>query len=193
MLRAVENAGFEEVSGGLRRRWVFRTGTLESDRTLSRRELQRLLAAQEHRPVAVLQDDDARTWWMAGGLVYVERSGLSADDVAALLTERADRAQRKLERAHALRARQAAREAAAAGPLAVGPFAAGELRARRGIPRDLRLAVWQRDGGRCTSCGAEFDLQYDHVIPVALGGATSEQNLQLLCGACNQRKGSAIA
>lgn len=177
VLRAVENAGFEAVGGRLRRRWVFRTGTLESDRLISGRELERLLAEQEHRPVAVLQDDDARTWWMAGGLVYVERDGLTADDVAALLSEKADRARRKLERAHALRSRQGAPAAPS----------------RPGIPRDLRLAVWQRDGGRCTSCGAEFDLQYDHVIPVALGGATSEQNLQLLCGACNQRKGSAIA
>ncbi len=192
MLRAVENAGFEEVGGRLRRRWVFRTGTLESDRTLSRGELQRVLAEQEQRPVAVLQDDDARTWWMAGGIVYVERSGLSADDVAALLTEREDRAQRKLERAHALRARQASRAASATGASAAAPAGINPP-SRRGIPRDLRLAVWQRDGGRCTSCGAEFDLQYDHVIPVALGGATSEQNLQLLCGACNQRKGSAIA
>lgn len=191
VLRAVENAGFEAVGGRLRRRWVFRTGTLESDRLIGSRELERLLAEQEHHPVAVLQDDDARTWWMAGGLVYVERDGLSADDVAALLAEKADRAQRKLERAHALRSRQVARDAIG-GAVAPGA-AAARAQSRPGIPRDMRLAVWQRDGGRCTSCGAEFDLQYDHVIPLALGGATSEQNLQLLCGACNQRKGSAIA
>lgn len=178
MLRAVENAGFEEVGGRLRRRWVFRTGTLESDRELGSRALAQLLAEQEHRPVAVLQDA-GRTWWMAGGEVYTERAALSADDVAALLAERADRATRRLERAHALRSRQTLPPAGPPG--------------RRAIPKDLRLAVWERDGGRCTACDAEFDLQYDHVIPVALGGATSEQNLQLLCGACNQRKGSAIA
>ncbi|MBJ7470386.1 MAG: HNH endonuclease [Solirubrobacteraceae bacterium] len=188
MLRAVENAGFEAVGGRLRQQWIFRTGTLEGDRPLGRRELARLMAEQELRPVAVLQDDDARTWWMAGGLVYVERSGLSADDVAALLAERADRAQRRLERAHALRSRQTSSGGgASAGSPARSPHA------RPGIPRDLRLVIWQRDGGRCTACGGEFDLQYDHIIPVALGGATSEQNLQLLCGACNQRKGSAIA
>lgn len=187
VLRAVENAGFEAVGGRLRAQWVFRTGTLESDRPLSRRALARLMAEQALRPVAVLQDDDARTWWMAGGLVYVERSGLSADDVAALLAERADRAQRRLERAHALRSRQTSSTHGAPGPPTRGQHA------RPGIPRELRLAVWQRDGGRCTSCEGEFDLQYDHIIPIALGGATSEQNLQLLCGACNQRKGSAIA
>lgn len=178
MLRAVENAGFEAVGGRGRRRWVFRTGALESDRALGSRELARLLAEQEHHPVAVLQDGD-RTWWMARGQVFSERAGLEAGDVAALLAERDDRASRRLERAHALRSRQQTPP--------VGPPP------RRSIPRDLRLQVWERDGGRCTACGAEFDLQYDHVIPVALGGATSEQNLQLLCGPCNQRKGSAIA
>jgi 5-methylcytosine-specific restriction endonuclease McrA len=178
MLRAVENAGFEEVGGPMRRRWVFRTGSLESDRTLSGRELRAILREQEHHPVAVLRDGD-RTWWMAAGQVVTEREGLEADDVAALLVERADRSTRRLERAHALRSRQAQPPAGPPG--------------RRAIPRDVRLRVWQRDGGRCTVCGAEFDLQYDHVIPVALGGGSSEENLQLLCGPCNQRKGSAIA
>lgn len=184
MLRAVENAGFEEVGSGLRRRWVFRTGTLEGDRKLSGRAVRELIAASETQPVAVLQDD-ARTWWLSAGQVFVERDGLSADDVAALLAERADRAARRLERAHAVRTRQAS-----SGPASPGPATPP---GRRHIPRELRLAVWQRDGGRCTTCGSDFDLQYDHVIPVALGGGTSEANLQLLCGACNQRKGASIA
>jgi 5-methylcytosine-specific restriction endonuclease McrA len=41
-------------------------------------------------------------------------------------------------------------------------------------------------------CGSTFDLQYDHIIPVALGGATSEQNLQLLCAGCNREKGASL-
>lgn len=180
MLRAVENAGFEEVGSGLRRRWVFRTGALEADQHLSGRALRRLIDESERRPVAVLQDD-ARTWWLAAGRVFVEREGLAAGDVAALLAERADRATRRLERAHALRTRSQSTDAPAAPP------------GRRHVPRELRLQVWQRDEGRCTSCGSEFDLQYDHVIPVALGGGTSFENLQLLCGACNQRKGASIA
>ena len=178
MLRAVENAGFEAVGTRWRRRWVFRTATLESDREIGGRELAALLAEQERRPVAVLCDGE-RTWWMARGQVVTEREGLDSGDVAALLVEREERARRKLERAHALHQRQ--------GSAASGPPE------RRGIPRDLRLLVWERDGGHCTVCSAEFDLQYDHVIPVALGGATSLENLQLLCGSCNQRKGAAIA
>ncbi|MFT4034489.1 MAG: HNH endonuclease signature motif containing protein [Patulibacter sp.] len=175
MLRSVERAGFEPVGRRWPRRWVFRTGTLEGDRALSARALRRLLVEQQQRPVAVLTDG-SRTWWMAGGEVVSGPGDLAADDVAALLAERAERQARRLERAHAVRARH---HQPAAGT-------------RRGLSRDLRLAVWERDGGHCTQCGAAFELQYDHIIPVALGGATTLDNLQLLCGDCNRRKGAAI-
>jgi 5-methylcytosine-specific restriction endonuclease McrA len=93
----------------------------------------------------------------------------------ALVTERERRKQRQLERAHA----------------AMHQDLDGAPRRER-IPREIKLAVWQRDGGRCVDCGSDFDLQYDHVIPFALGGATSAKNLQLLCGDCNRAKGAAI-
>jgi 5-methylcytosine-specific restriction endonuclease McrA len=63
---------------------------------------------------------------------------------------------------------------------------------RESIPREIRLAIFQRDDGKCVECGSTFDLQYDHIIPVALGGATSEQNLQLLCAGCNREKGASL-
>ena len=65
-------------------------------------------------------------------------------------------------------------------------------RRKQRVPREIRLAVWQRDGGRCRDCGSDFDLQYDHIIPFSLGGATSTKNLQLLCGDCNRAKGAAL-
>jgi 5-methylcytosine-specific restriction endonuclease McrA len=60
------------------------------------------------------------------------------------------------------------------------------------IPREMRRAVFERDGGKCAQCGSNFDLQYDHVLPVALGGATTIDNLQLPCGDCNREKGADV-
>ena len=42
-------------------------------------------------------------------------------------------------------------------------------------------------------CGDAFELQFDHVIPVALGGANTVDNLQVLCGPCNRAKGADVA
>jgi 5-methylcytosine-specific restriction endonuclease McrA len=52
--------------------------------------------------------------------------------------------------------------------------------------------VVERDGLRCVQCGAAEDLQFDHILPVALGGATSVENLQILCGDCNRAKSDAL-
>lgn len=60
------------------------------------------------------------------------------------------------------------------------------------ISREIRRAVFERDGGWCIECGSNFDLQYDHVIPVALGGNSSIENLQLVCSRCNQSKGARL-
>ena len=56
----------------------------------------------------------------------------------------------------------------------------------------MKQFVFARDGGRCRQCGAINDLQFDHVISVALGGGSSADNLQLLCGPCNRRKGAGL-
>ncbi len=45
--------------------------------------------------------------------------------------------------------------------------------------------VW---GDRCLKCGATADLQWDHIEPLAKGGAHSLANLQRLCGRCNNQK-----
>jgi hypothetical protein len=62
----------------------------------------------------------------------------------------------------------------------------------RYIPQWMRQEVWNRCRGACVECGSTFYLEYDHIIPLSRGGATSANNLQLLCRGCNQRKGSTI-
>jgi hypothetical protein len=62
----------------------------------------------------------------------------------------------------------------------------------RKIPQDVKAAVWQRDRGKCVECGEANYLELDHVIPWSKGGASSVNNLQLLCRGCNQKKSDRI-
>jgi hypothetical protein len=64
--------------------------------------------------------------------------------------------------------------------------------AGRQVPQDVKAAVWQRDGGRCRQCGAQEYLEFDHIIPFSKGGASTYNNVQLLCRRCNQMKGAHI-
>jgi 5-methylcytosine-specific restriction endonuclease McrA len=173
MLRSDRNAHFDS-EGWLGRRHRFRSGRLVAERPIGSRALARAARAQRERPVALVEADGRRWWWYRDGF-YWEDEGLGEDDVIALVAERERSRRRRLERAHA--ALRAERDPAPR---------------REPIPREARLAVWRRDGGRCTECGDDFELQYDHVIPLALGGATTPENLQLLCAGCNRAKGAAL-
>ncbi|MEV5649569.1 HNH endonuclease [Nocardia sp. NPDC052254] len=62
----------------------------------------------------------------------------------------------------------------------------------RTIPPDIKAEVWHRDGARCVECGAAHYLEFDHIIPLSRGGATSAANLQILCRGCNRDKGDHI-
>ena len=61
-------------------------------------------------------------------------------------------------------------------------------KARRKVKR--KLFTYQ--DGRCTGCQRWFpyrNMTVDHIKPQAAGGGHTIDNLQLLCGACNSKKG----
>ena len=64
--------------------------------------------------------------------------------------------------------------------------------AGRMIPQSVKDAVWRRDGGKCTTCGSQEFLEFDHIIPFSLGGSNTYRNVQLLCQSCNRQKSAHI-
>ena len=63
----------------------------------------------------------------------------------------------------------------------------------RYISAEVKMNVWRRDNGKCSSCGSKEKLEYDHIIPVSKGGSNTERNVQLLCEKCNREKAAKIA
>jgi hypothetical protein len=56
------------------------------------------------------------------------------------------------------------------------------------IPAEVKREVWRRAGGRCEwrfesgeRCGCRRGLEYDHIEPLALGGASTMDNVRLVC------------
>ena len=59
--------------------------------------------------------------------------------------------------------------------------------------RDIKQQLYGRQAGNCNGCGEHFQLRnltIDHMIPGSRGGPDVDENLQLLCGACNSLKGN---
>ena len=58
----------------------------------------------------------------------------------------------------------------------------------------LRKKIKERDNYTCCHCGnsiwkePNLLLEVDHIVPVADGGYTVEDNLQTLCWVCNRHK-----
>ncbi len=65
------------------------------------------------------------------------------------------------------------------------------------IPRELRQLVAEQARYRCGYCQTQeavigSSMEMDHIVPEALGGATTEENLWLACSLCNSFKGVRI-
>lgn len=71
--------------------------------------------------------------------------------------------------------------------------AENDIEQRRLIPSAVKLEVWKRDQGKCTKCGADDNLHFDHIIPFSKGGTSLKaENIQLLCARHNLEKSDRI-
>lgn len=62
----------------------------------------------------------------------------------------------------------------------------------RAFTDSQKRRAYERQGGYCPSCGEHFEyeeMQGDHILPWCQGGRTVDENLQMLCRACNNDKG----
>lgn len=155
-------------------RYAVQSGNRLFARRWKKGPIKSIVAAQSTTPISLVQDG-RRTLWYFSDRFYWDDDELEADDIKALILQRKRRLEARVQTARSLM------QAEAAGRPTRIP-----------IPAELRRAVFERDGGRCVECDSNFDLQYDHVLPVALGGATTLENLQLLCAECNQRKSDTL-
>ncbi len=64
------------------------------------------------------------------------------------------------------------------------------------IPIEVREKTFERNNYQCQSCHkidlTAKNLQVDHIIPLAQGGANHLSNLQTLCAKCNREKSSKL-
>jgi len=63
-------------------------------------------------------------------------------------------------------------------------------RSQSSIHPSLRWRVFRRDNFACCYCGYnQGELTFDHYLPKALGGFTTEENGRTACRLCNRAKG----
>lgn len=62
------------------------------------------------------------------------------------------------------------------------------------IPRAVKARIWRRCGGRCALTGKKLgvkdEVDYDHILPLSMGGKHSESNLQIVQRQAHREKTS---
>jgi HNH endonuclease len=174
MLRRAENV---RVAFQMRYFWrptlVLAVGNRTYSIRMSKERFDELQNQQDQFPISYPIPSSHRTYWQFREKFYWEIEGLTQDEVHALLLERERKQERAIVRARVFSSRD--EEVAST--------------ARIAIPDPVKSFVWQRDQGRCVKCGTNELLEFDHIIPLAMGGSNSSRNLQLLCQTCNRAKG----
>jgi HNH endonuclease len=151
---------------------VYRLHSRDHYVSCSKARYEHLSALQRDTPVRVTAKSGRRWWWYRDRFWWVD-GRLSAREIETTVLTL------DLE-SHC---RREAFEQAKAG--LVGRNGAS---AEDALPDAVRREVWIRDRGRCVDCGIDSGLAFDHVLPVAVGGADTVPNLELRCRQCQLRR-----
>jgi 5-methylcytosine-specific restriction endonuclease McrA len=179
MVRRAENVSLSFVPNFITRRgWLTVTVGRSAYRTarLRQQDVDQMSLGQHRFPIFLLTVGE-RSYWRFQDKFYWDNDGLDADQIHALLTVRQQRQQQHIERAQAI--------------VAMGAQPRKPSQRSR-VPDDVKQLVWRRDGGRCQNCNSTTELQYDHIIPVSMGGSSNPENIELLCGPCNRAKSDGL-
>lgn len=68
-------------------------------------------------------------------------------------------------------------------------------RKRKIFSKAVRKRVYDKSNGCCELCGEKIkreNMTLDHIVPLTLGGADEEENLQCACKPCNSFKGQIL-
>ena len=124
-------------------------------------------------PVCIGHDwkSQNKKYWLYVDKLYWENDNLEPQDIKLLLDEKIEKRNRKIEK------------------LKLADTTSDNEVKREPISDEVKMYVWKRDGGKCVNCGSNINLEFDHIIPVSMGGSNTARNIQLLCEECNRRKG----
>jgi 5-methylcytosine-specific restriction endonuclease McrA len=114
-----------------------------------------------------------RRFWMVCEEVFSETENLKGKEVWAMVMQKKAAKERKIKNA-----------------LSMIQIGLNTPRSREPIPDEVKMYVWRRDSGQCSRCHGKVNLEFDHIIPLSMGGSNTARNIQLLCAACNKSKGA---
>ena len=65
---------------------------------------------------------------------------------------------------------------------------------RKNIPIEIREKLLIKQDYKCSFCGKHIDISShaDHIVPFKYVGDELDDNLQMLCGTCNEKKSDSI-
>ena len=77
---------------------------------------------------------------------------------------------------------------------AYSKFKKKEKEREKGKPsKNIKDTLYLKQEGKCSGCDLVFpmrNLELDHIVPRSKDGSNTDDNLQLLCGYCNRKKGN---